>query len=38
MRLELALNYRPILDKVIGSTKQVQRTTKFTVTSSRRRA
>ena len=31
------LNYRPILDKVIGSTKQVQRTAKFTVTSSRRR-
>ena len=27
------LNYRPILDKLIGSTKQVQRTTKFTVTS-----
>jgi len=33
-----ALNYRPYLDKVIGSTKQVERTTKFTVTSSRRRA
>ncbi|WP_404383098.1 methyltransferase [Knoellia locipacati] len=33
-----ALNYRPYLDKVIGSTKQVQRTTKFTLTSSRRRA
>ena len=32
-----ALNYRPILDKLIGSTKQVQRTTKFTVTSSRKR-
>lgn len=32
------LGYRPILDKVIGSTKQVQRTTKFTVTSSRKRA
>lgn len=31
------LNYRPILDKLIGSTKQVQRTTKFTVTSSRKR-
>lgn len=31
------LNYRPILDKTIGSTKQVQRTNKFTVTSSRRR-
>lgn len=31
------LNYRPILDKLIGSTKQVQRTAKFTVTSSRRR-
>ncbi|KGN42241.1 class I SAM-dependent methyltransferase [Knoellia aerolata] len=31
-------NYRPILDKIIGSTKQVQRTAKFTVTSSRRRA
>lgn len=31
------LNYRPVLDKVIGSTKQVQRTAKFTVTSSRRR-
>ena len=33
-----ALSYRPYLDKVIGSTKQVQRTTKFTLTSSRRRA
>lgn len=32
------LGYRPILDKLIGSTKQVQRTTKFTVTSSRKRA
>ena len=32
------LNYRPILDRVLGSTKQVQRTTKFTLTSSRRRA
>src|SRR5690606_8468338 len=32
------LNHRPILDKVIGSTKQAHRTTKFTVTSSRRRA
>lgn len=32
-----ALNYRPHLDRVIGSTKQVQRTPKFTVTSSRRR-
>ncbi|MFW5469745.1 class I SAM-dependent methyltransferase [Knoellia sp. CPCC 206435] len=32
------LNYRPILDKVLGSTKQVQRTTKFTLTSSRRRS
>lgn len=31
------LNYRPILDKLIGSTKQVQRTSKFTVTSSRKR-
>ena len=31
------LNYRPILDKLIGSTKQVVRTTKFTVTSSRKR-
>ena len=32
-----ALNYRPYLDKVLGSTKQVHRTSKFTVTSSRRR-
>lgn len=32
------LNYRPLLDKVIGSTRQVQRTPKFTVTSSRKRA
>lgn len=31
------LNYRPILDRVIGSTRQVQRTEKFTVTSSRKR-
>jgi 16S rRNA (guanine1207-N2)-methyltransferase len=31
------LGYRPILDKLIGSTKQVQRTAKFTVTSSRKR-
>lgn len=31
------LNYRPILDKLIGSTKQVLRTNKFTVTSSRKR-
>ncbi|MFC7492169.1 MULTISPECIES: class I SAM-dependent methyltransferase [unclassified Knoellia] len=31
------LSYRPILDKLIGSTKQVQRTSKFTVTSSRKR-
>lgn len=31
------LNYRPLLDKVIGSTRQAHRTTKFTVTSSRKR-
>lgn len=31
------LNYRPILDKLVGSTKQVLRTNKFTVTSSRKR-
>ncbi|KGN33266.1 SAM-dependent methyltransferase [Knoellia sinensis KCTC 19936] len=31
------LNYRPILDRVIGSTRQVERTSKFTVTSSRKR-
>ncbi|CAN7459201.1 class I SAM-dependent methyltransferase [Knoellia sp. LjRoot47] len=33
-----SLRYRPILDRIVGSTKQVHRTSKFTVTSSRRRA
>lgn len=33
-----SLDYRPTLDRLIGSTRQVHRTSKFTVTSSRRRA
>ena len=33
-----SLGYRPILDRLVGSTRQVARTSKFTVTSSRRRA
>jgi 16S rRNA (guanine1207-N2)-methyltransferase len=30
------LRYRPVLEKVVGPTRQVVRTDKFTVTASRR--
>ncbi|MBK0296748.1 methyltransferase, partial [Bacillus sp. S34] len=30
------LRYRPVLDRLVGSTREVTRTPKFTVTASRR--
>jgi 16S rRNA (guanine1207-N2)-methyltransferase len=30
------LRYRPVLERVVGETRQVARNTKFTVTASRR--